>query len=143
MNNNEEEQIPIRRKLGVELVKTFYSLYDNSQLFFSQYQLTSQQYNLLKILYDSDTPLSTSKILDQMVEKNAGVSRLTDRLVAKGLVAKKTNNIDKRLIDAYLTDKGKTLCETVHQNLKIVDELYAVLTDDEVESMLVMLAKLR
>ncbi len=140
---NDEQQMPIRRQLGINLVKTFNWVYDRSQLFFAEYGLTSQQYNVIKILYEADRPISTSEVLDQMVEKNAGVSRLVDRLVIKKLVQKKTNAVDKRLIDIQLTPSGESLCEEVTADLAQVDQVYAGLSDKDVAELNRLLDKIR
>jgi len=133
----------IRRQLGINLVKTFNWVYDRSQLFFAEYGLTSQQYNVLKILYEADRPISTSEVLEQMVEKNAGVSRLVDRLVIKNLVQKKPNAVDKRLIDIKLTPSGESLCQEITNHLDQVDTVYAGLTDKDVAELNHLLDKIR
>ncbi|MDC8099350.1 MarR family winged helix-turn-helix transcriptional regulator [Chryseobacterium rhizosphaerae] len=137
------QEIPLRRKLGISMVETYNSVYEQSQEFFAKYGLTSQQYNVLSILYDAGTPLSTSAILKRMLEKNAGVSRLVDRLIAKDLVEKKVNPEDKRLIDVQLTGKGEVLYYEVFTALPDVDAVYKNLTDTEVELLMTLLSKIR
>jgi DNA-binding MarR family transcriptional regulator len=49
--------------------------------------LTHQQYNVLRILRGAGgTPLSALEIGERLIEETPGVSRLIERLVAKGLV---------------------------------------------------------
>ncbi|WP_437918693.1 MarR family winged helix-turn-helix transcriptional regulator [Sphingobacterium sp. LRF_L2] len=143
MKEGNQDEIPLRRILGIEFVSTFYGVYDNSQLFFNRYNLTSQQYNVLSILYENDEPLSTAAILHLMVEKNAGVSRLVDRLVLKGYVEKKINQSDKRLIDVFLTEQGRIQCKLVSENLNDVDLVFKNLDDDDVQDMLKLLRKIK
>ncbi|MCE3076291.1 MarR family winged helix-turn-helix transcriptional regulator [Chryseobacterium gwangjuense] len=135
-------EIPLRRKLGISMVETYNNVYDQSQEFFAGYGLTSQQYNVLSILHDAGIPLSTSDILKKMLEKNAGVSRLVDRLIVKDLVEKNVNPNDKRLIDVNLTDKGEALYTKVSDALSEVDSVYSNLTDDEVETLIRLLTKI-
>ncbi len=135
--------LPPRRKLGINLVHTFNWVYERSQLFFAGYGLTSQQYNVLKILYDAGQPLSTSEILEEMIEKNAGVSRLVDRLIQKQLMQKEMSATDKRRIDASLTEKGTLLYLEVTHHLKKVDAVYRALTDKEVATLNRLLDKIR
>ncbi|MBV8325066.1 MarR family transcriptional regulator [Chryseobacterium sp.] len=136
------QELPIRRKLGIMMVETYNSVYEQSQEFFADYGLTSQQYNVLSILHETGTPLSTSDILKKMLEKNAGVSRLVDRLIAKDLVEKNVNPNDKRLIDVKLTDKGEVLYTNVSKELSGVDKVYANLTDEETEMLIRLLSKI-
>jgi len=143
MNKKDLNELPIRRKLGIAMVETYNNVYERSQEFFAEYGLTSQQYNVLSILHDAGTPLSTSDILKKMLEKNAGVSRLVDRLIVKDLVEKSINPDDKRLIDVKLTDKGETLYTKVSGALPGVDAVYSSLTDDEAETLVFLLSKIK
>lgn len=142
MNTKDLNDIPLRRKLGITMVETYNNVYEKSQEFFAEYGLTSQQYNVLSILHDAGTPLSTSDILKKMLEKNAGVSRLVDRLIVKDLVEKSVNPDDKRLIDVKLTKKGEALCNKVSDALPGVDAVYGNLADEEVEMLISLLSKI-
>lgn len=141
MNKQQIEELPVRRQLAINLVKTFNWVSEQWQNFFEAYGLTSQQYNVLKIIAEAERPLSTSEILDHMVEKSAGVSRLVDRLVLKNLVEKKINASDKRLIDVSLTTTGVALLFEITENLQKVDEVYGVLDEQEAEVLNRLLAK--
>ena len=134
----------IKRELGLNLLETFNWAYTKSQLFFARYGLTSQQYNVLKILAENDKALSTSDILAQMVEKNAGVSRLVDRLVLKKLVVKETVASDKRLIAIIITNEGETLLNKVNEDLHVLDEeVYGALSDQEADQLNYLLKKIK
>jgi DNA-binding MarR family transcriptional regulator len=50
--------------------------------------LTLQQFNILRILRGSNTPLSTLQIRDRMLDKMSDTSRIVDRLVLKSLARK-------------------------------------------------------
>lgn len=136
-------ELPIRRTLGITLVQTFNWVYDQAQEFFAAYGITAQQYNVLKIIHDAKEPLSTAQILDQMIEKNAGVSRLVDRLVLKGLITKQAKLTDKRQIDASLTKEGLKVYQEVTRNLETADNVYASLTDKEVIALTRLLNKIK
>ena len=143
MKKTKGEELPIRRQLGIAMVETYNIVYERSQDFFAVYGLTSQQYNALSILHDAGEPLSTSDILKRMMEKNAGVPRLVDRLIIKELVEKNVNTLDKRLIDVNLTERGKDLYNKVTTELSGVDDVYKGLTDKEVEVLLNLLDRMK
>lgn len=143
MKKSNIQELPLRRKLGITLVESYTRAYEQSQLFFAEYELTSQQYNVLSILHEAGMPLSTSDILQKMLEKNAGVSRLVDRLILKHLVEKKHNSKDKRLIDVKLTSKGEKLYQEVTSHLVGVDTIYNSLTDQDVETLIYLLEKIK
>lgn len=137
-----KHEISARQRLGITLYETYQHVFDKSQVFFEKFGLTSQQFNVLSILDEADTPLSTSDILKRMIEKNAGVSRLVDRLILKGLIEKKINVNDRRLIDIKLTSDGEKLCKQVFSRLSEIEEIYGSLTDKEVETLSNLLSKL-
>jgi DNA-binding MarR family transcriptional regulator len=105
--------------------------------------LTMQQYNVLRILKGNNPrPLNTNEIRDRMLDKMSDASRLVDRMVVKGLVEKRTNEIDKRLSDITLTKKGlKTVkdLDAIHTN---VDNILGNLTSDEAQTLNYLLDKL-
>lgn len=74
------------------------------------YDITMQQYNVLRILRGSHPePLSTLEIRHRMLDKMSDVSRIVDRMLAKGLVTKKPCPNDKRLVDVLISNTGMEL----------------------------------
>jgi DNA-binding MarR family transcriptional regulator len=57
-----------------------------------------------------------------MLDKMSNVSRLVDKLIAKGYVERKICKTDRRQVDVFITDKG----------LKVTDEI-SIKLDDEIE----------
>jgi len=69
--------------------------------------ITLQQYNVLRILRGArGEPLSALEISDRLIEETPGVSRLLDRLVAKGLIRRERSVQDRRMLECSLTDRG-------------------------------------
>jgi DNA-binding MarR family transcriptional regulator len=74
------------------------------------YGITWQQYNVLRILRGAGPDgLPTLTIGDRMIERNPGVTRLVDRLVDKGLVARARGTVDQRHVLCRLTPQGLQL----------------------------------
>ena len=64
------------------------------------HDITLQQYNVLRILRGAgDKGLPTLEIADRMIEHAPGVTRLLDRLEAKGLVRRERCREDRRQIN--------------------------------------------
>ena len=63
--------------------------------------ITPQQYNILRILKGSATPLSTLQIRERMLDRMSDTSRIVERLLKKGWVHKVVCASDKRLVDVY------------------------------------------
>lgn len=145
-----EEAIKVKRfpspqqKLSINLIYTHMWAYDQLQAFFGEYGLTSQQYNILRILRGQyPNGLSTSGILERMMEKNAGVSRLVDRLVKKNLVEKSVSPADKRLVDVTISARGLEIVEAMDRARHRIDEIYSNLEESEIDLLNNLLDKLR
>ena len=72
--------------------------------------ITLQQYNVLRILRGAGTEgLPTLEIAGRLVEHAPGVTRLLDRLQAKGLVRRQRSAEDRREIRCWITPGGLDL----------------------------------
>lgn len=72
--------------------------------------ITHQQYNVLRILRGSDpAPLPTLEIATRMIEQSPGITRLLDRLEAKGLVRRERCKEDRRQVHCWITAAGLEL----------------------------------
>ena len=69
--------------------------------------LTVAQYNVLRILRGSHpTRLTSSDVGERMIARDPDVTRLVDRLVTRGLVARVRSRQDRRVVEVGVTDKG-------------------------------------
>ena len=74
------------------------------------FDITGQQYNVLRILRGAGSEgLPTLTIAERMIERAPGVTRMVDRLEAKGLVARETRSDDRRRVHCRVTEKGLDL----------------------------------
>lgn len=105
--------------------------------------ITHQQYNILRILNNSDKPLSTLQIREQMLDKMSDTSRIVERLLKKELVNKQVSIADKRLVDVTLSEKGRSLLSRLEEKTGIIDSLSSNLNAEEIETLNNLLDKLR
>ncbi|QQL50780.1 MarR family winged helix-turn-helix transcriptional regulator [Mucilaginibacter ginkgonis] len=111
---------------------------------FEKYNLTTQQFNVLRILRGQLPNAATVNLLkERMVDKMSDASRIVDRLIQKGLVSRCTNNKDRRAVDVHITDQGLELLSQMDIEVKTKDWLSDHLTDDEAEQLSSLLDKLR
>jgi len=69
--------------------------------------ITLQQFNVLRILRGAgDAGLPTLEVAERMIEQTPGVTRLLDRLEAKGLVRRQRCPKDRRQHLCWITDEG-------------------------------------
>lgn len=132
-----------RQKVTINLLYTSNWLINKHKEFFSDYEITPQQYNVLRILRGQHPKsISTSAIKDRMLDKNSDVSRIVDRLTNKELVSKAPCSKDRRLVDVLISQKGLSLLKTMD---KAVDGLDAniSLNEDEAKMLNQLLDKVR
>lgn len=74
------------------------------------YGITTQQFNILRILRGLHPEPATVKLLtERMIDKMSNASRLVDKLLAKGLVERFECPSDRRRVDIRITDTGLDL----------------------------------
>ncbi len=107
--------------------------------------LTGQQYNVLRILRGArPDPLPVMEIADRMMEQTPGITRLLDRLEAKGLVSRVRCLEDRRQVHCSITEAGLALLEALDEPVKAADEaLLGVLDRAELERLIDALERVR
>ncbi len=81
---------------------------------FKPFDLTLQQYNVLRILRGQyPNPITVIAIIERMLDKMSNASRLVDKLLAKDLVMRRLCPQDRRAVDVIITEKGLELLEEI------------------------------
>ncbi|MCB0515335.1 MAG: MarR family winged helix-turn-helix transcriptional regulator [Chitinophagales bacterium] len=93
------------------------------------YDITVQQYNILRIINGSPKGIGIKEIRKRMLDRSSDVSRLVERLIAKKLVKKIPYESDLRHTYVVLSDEGN----------KIIGDLIAINID--IESILVQISE--
>jgi DNA-binding MarR family transcriptional regulator len=98
---------------------------------FDQRGITSQQFNVLRILRGAGLGgLPTLDIAERMIEQAPGITRLLDRLEKKKLVRRERPSDNRRQVLCYITKPGLDILQEldapvrskVHQALHRLDE---------------------
>src|SRR5215831_7371441 len=131
------------QKAMINLIFTYNWMMENTRNILDKYDLTTQQFNILRILRGAGQPLSTLQIRQRMLDRMSDTSRIVDRLVKKGLVKKGICKMDRRLVDVTITDKGKKLLEKIDQYSDQMDAIMNNLTEDDARTLNELLDKIR
>jgi DNA-binding MarR family transcriptional regulator len=105
--------------------------------------ITSQQYNILRILRGAHKPLSTLELRGRMIDKMSDTSRIVDRLVKKDFVKKSGSVLDKRLVDVSIRPKGLALLKKLDGNETLLGGFCKTLTAAEAKTVSLLLDKMR
>ena len=132
------------QKLNINLIYTTNWVRDKTKDFFEPFGITSQQFNVLRILRGNHPePYTTSKIRERMLDKMSDVSRIVDRLCAKGLTARSVCDSDRRLVDVVITDEGLELLKSMDEVSSFAADLLSNLDQEDAEKLNDLLDKIR
>ena len=111
---------------------------------FKPFDLTLQQYNVLRILRGQyPEPITVIAIIERMLDKMSNASRLVDKLLAKNLVIRKLCPNDRRAVDVLITEKGMNILAEIDKlQEKWEDQLHG-LTENEALALSDLLDKMR
>ncbi len=84
--------------------------------------LSFAQYNVLRILRGAGTGLPCGEIAARMVNRDPDITRLLDRLEARGLVRRSRERKDRRVVVADITTEGLALLEPLDAPVTRVHE---------------------
>lgn len=131
------------QKAIVNLIYTYNWMNEQMKLIFDREDITSQQFNILRILRGAGKPISTLQIRQRMLDKMSDTSRIVDRLILKQMVVKSICLDDKRLVDVSITQKGMKLLEKMDGFEKEMDAVLEPLNIDEAKTLNFLLDKIR
>jgi DNA-binding MarR family transcriptional regulator len=131
------------QKAILNLIYTFNWVNEKINKRFEPFDITQQQFNILRILRGAGQPLSTLQIRQRMLDKMSDTSRIVDRLVKKGMVKKTISREDRRLVDVLLTDKGKKLLQSMDTMNEEMESIFKYLSNEEAKLLNVLLDKVR
>ena len=131
-------------KLTVNLIFTHYWLLDKLKDRLRPYDISMQQYNVLRILRgQGDKPASINLLKERMLDKSSDASRLVERLRIKGLVDRIICPMDRRAVEIRISGKGLELLKNIDKDDLQSKEISGTLKADEVHKLNDLLDKLR
>jgi DNA-binding MarR family transcriptional regulator len=131
-------------KVTVNLTYTSGWLNNITREKFEEYNLTSQQFNILRILRGQyPKPATVNLLKERMLDKMSDASRIVDRLIQKGMVSRCTNTKDRRAVDIRISEQGLEILSKMDDAFKPKDFLKDSLTEEEAGQLSDLLDKLR
>jgi DNA-binding MarR family transcriptional regulator len=111
---------------------------------FKPFDLTPQQYNVLRILRGQyPNPITVVAIIERMLDKMSNASRLVDKLLAKELVVRRLCPSDRRAVDVTITEKGLALLVDIDVIQHKWEKRFHGLSESEVLLLSELLDKMR
>ncbi len=113
--------------LAQEAYLALWRTYDRLRAFedelFAHWDLTAQQYNLLRLLKAGHpAPVPSTKLLARLVSRAPDVTRMLDRLEGRGFIHRTRSTEDRRAVLVGIAPAGVALLEDVHGPLAACHE---------------------
>lgn len=111
---------------------------------FKQFDITRQQYNVLRILRGQyPEHASINLIKERMLEKMSDTSRIVERLRIKGLIQRADCKQDKRSVEITITQEGLELLKKMKDPVEEIENLVSHLSESEARNLNELLDKIR
>lgn len=130
-----------KHKAGMSVIFTANWLLSRYEAALKPLGLSLQQLNVLAILGGQPARRATVNLVrDRMIDRMPNVSRLLNKLVEKGLVAKERTSADQRVVYIKLTARGE---KAAAKGRQLFREVEYGLSNKEAETLSGLLEKLR
>jgi MarR family 2-MHQ and catechol resistance regulon transcriptional repressor len=137
---NSKFQSP-KQKAVINILYTANWVHSKQIMFFKQFGISPQQFNVLRILRGAKAPLKVQTIKKRMIERAPNVTRLMDKLFSKGLIDRISCKHDRRVVHIVITAKGLHLLKVISRNMK--EDTLENLDDEEALILSDLLDKIR
>ncbi|WP_025742272.1 MarR family winged helix-turn-helix transcriptional regulator [Aquimarina pacifica] len=140
-----EVELPITKKAIINLLYTENWLMDKINLALKAYDISIQQFNVLRILKgQKGKPANLSTIQERMVSKMSNTTRLVDKLITKGYVKRVICKSNRRKVEITITEQGKEFLKEVTLVMNTFEnKVTSNLSNEELISLNDLLNKLR
>src|SRR3954465_1064104 len=113
-------------KAIINILHTYNFMVGKMNDLFKNYEITRQQYNVLRILRGQyPGHASIFLIRDRMLDKMSDASRIVERLRLKELVTRKFGTVDKRSVEVSITAKGLSLLQRMDDEVNKMEKLFS------------------
>lgn len=106
--------------------------------------ITPQQYNILRILKGQQpNPVRIGMVKERLIDRNADVTRLVERLIKKGLLNRKVCEEDRRQQHLEITSNGLSVLSTIEKDVIDFENATQRLSQEELQQFNALMDKLR
>ena len=108
--------VPLENRIFVALLQAADSLGQEAEQLLKAAGLTAAQYNVLRILRGAEPEgLPCRGIGDRMISHDPDMTRLLDRMEKRGLITRKRQTDDRRVVKTRITPQALSLLKTLDQ----------------------------
>jgi len=119
------------QKLIVNLIYTHNWMTGKIKHFLSEYDLTIQQFNVLRITRGQHPePVTVNLLRERMLDKMSDASRVVERLRLKGFLEREKSRKDRRTVEVKITQKGLDALSQIDERAGFFDQLLANISEE-------------
>jgi DNA-binding MarR family transcriptional regulator len=109
----------LEQEVFLNLWRTYDRLKACEDALFWQFELTPQQYNLLRLLKaESPGMIPTLALADRLVSRAPDITRMLDKLEQRRLICRDRPEANRRVVRIGITAEGKALLKTLAKPLR-------------------------
>jgi DNA-binding MarR family transcriptional regulator len=129
------------QKVYLSLWRTYDRLRALEDALFGEWNLTAQQYNVLRLLQARHPePIPTLQLSAKLISRAPDITRMLDKLEAQQWIRRERSLEDRRAVLVALTDQGLDLVSKLSEPVKRMHEAQlGHLTGDEMRSLVALL----
>jgi len=105
------------------------------------FNISEQQYNILRILRGAKESITVKTVKDRMVQKSPNATRLMDKLCDKNLIERVRCENDRRVVYVQINEKGLALLDEI--KIENFDDYMNNISEKEAKLLNELLDKLR
>lgn len=129
----------------VSIIRTAGAFQWREAEFLKPYEITLPQYNVLRILRGSEPDgLICREIGERMITRDPDMTKLLDRLEARGLVKRERQEKDRRVIVVRVTSEGLRLVKEIDRPvLQLTEDLLGHMGERKLRTLIRLLEEAR
>ncbi|MDI6050175.1 MarR family transcriptional regulator [Flavobacterium sp. XS2P24] len=133
------------KKIILNVLYTQNVITDNFNELLKPYDLSGEQYNVLRILRgQKGNPANMCVIQERMLAKTSNTTRLVDKLLLKDFVTRKVCPENRRKIEVLITQKGLDVLKELDPKVIAHEEFFSKnLNTEEIDQLNQLLEKYR
>ncbi|OYQ36051.1 MarR family transcriptional regulator [Flavobacterium cyanobacteriorum] len=135
----------LEKKVVLNIILTSNILGDTFNEIIKPYDLSSEQFNVLRILRgQKGNPINMCDIQERMIARTSNTTRLVDKLLLKGFVTREICSDNRRKMEIRITDKGLEILKQLDPGVEEHERKFSGnLTEGELLQLNTLLEKYR
>lgn len=129
----------VKALINIKYTAGWLGAHDNDLL--RPFNISIQQYNILRILRGAGREITVQTIKERMIERSPNTTRLMDKLCTKGFIERLRSESDRRAVYVRITPVGLKVIDDI--NIESKSTCMDNISEDEAQVLNTILDKLR